>query len=158
MFQLWKRVRGLPRPPLVYHKDRKYVADEEKAVMAAACSRFMNVANGAGLCMFGLFLGAARIPTFEWLNAATGWRKTPEEYMAIGAAIQDLKQRFNVKHGIDPRSFRAVDRVVGRPPQNRGANKGRTMDIEKMRSDYWRQCGWDCKTGKPISREATHVI
>ncbi|MFA6411255.1 MAG: aldehyde ferredoxin oxidoreductase family protein [Syntrophales bacterium] len=149
MFQLWKRVRGLPRPPLVYHKDRKYVADEEKAVMAAACSRFMNVANGAGLCMFGLFLGAARIPTFEWLNAATGWRKTPEEYMAIGARIQTLKQSFNIKHGIDPRSFRAVDRVVGRPPQNRGANKGRTMDIEKMRSDYWRQCGWDAKTGHP---------
>jgi aldehyde:ferredoxin oxidoreductase len=149
MFQLWKRVRGLPRPPLFYHKDRKYVADEEKAVMAAACSRFMNVANGSGLCMFGLFLGAARIPTFEWLNAVTGWRKTPEEYMAVGAAIQTMKQGFNIRHGIEPRSFRAVDRVVGRPPQDRGANKGRTMDIEKMIGDYWRECGWDPKTGHP---------
>lgn len=149
MFQLWKRIPGLPRPPLFYHKNRKYIADEEKAVMAAACSKFMNVANGAGLCLFGLFLGAARIPSFAWLNAATGWRRSPEEYLAVGADIQDLKQKFNCKHGIDPKSFRVPDRVVGRPPQRRGANRGRTMDIEKMCHDYWEQFGWEGETGIP---------
>jgi len=149
MFQLWKRIPGLPRPPLFYHKNRKYIADEEKAIMAAACSKFMNVANGAGLCLFGLFLGAARIPSFAWLNAATGWRRTPEEYLAVGADIQEWKQNFNHKHGIDPKSFQVPDRVVGRPPQRRGANRGRTMDIEKMCRDYWEQFGWDRETGIP---------
>lgn len=149
MFQLWKRIPELPSPPLVYHKNRKYIADEEKAVMAAACSKFMNVANGAGLCLFGLFLGAARIPSFAWLNAATGWRRTPEEYLAVGAAVQDLKQKFNCKHGIDPKSFRVPDRVIGRPPQRRGANRGRTMDIEKMCRDYWEHFGWEGETGIP---------
>lgn len=149
MFQLWKQAKNLPRPKLLYFKDRKYLADDNKAVMAAACSKYMNVANGAGLCLFGLFLGAARIRAFDWLNAATGWRKTPEDYMEIGERIQTLKQLFNIRHGIDPRSFKVGNRAAGWPPQTRGANRGRTMDMEKMMGDYWRQFGWDAATGIP---------
>jgi len=149
MFQLWKRVRHLPRPALFYFKGRKYVADEEKAVMAAACSRYMALANASGLCLFGLFLGAARIPVFEWLNAATGWNRTPEDYLAAGERIHTLKQAFNVRHGIDPRSNRLSDRAAGIPAQTRGANKGRTVAIAKLMSDYWRQFGWDPETGVP---------
>ncbi len=36
MFQLWKVAKGLPRVKPLYFKGRKYVADEEKAVTAAA--------------------------------------------------------------------------------------------------------------------------
>ncbi len=149
MFQLWKQVKDLPRPKFLYFKGRKYVANEEKAVTAAACSKFMNVANGSGLCLFGLFIGAKRIRIFDWLNAATGWYKTPEDYMEIGERIQTLKQLFNIRHGIDPWSFKVGDRVVGRPPLAEGANRGRTMDMEKMMSDYWHQFGWDAATGRP---------
>ena len=149
MFQLWKQVKDLPRPKFLYFKGRKYVANEEKAVTAAACSKFMNVANGSGLCLFGLFIGAKRIRIFDWLNAATGWYKTPEDYMEIGERIQTLKQLFNIRHGIDLWSFKVGDRVVGRPPLAEGANRGRTMDMEKMMSDYWHQFGWDAATGRP---------
>jgi len=110
----------------------------------------MNVANGAGLCLFGLFMGADRIPVFEWLNAATGWSKSPEEYLEIGGELQTIKQRFNVNHGIDPVSFRPSDRAIGRPPQERGANRGRTVAIEKLMSGYWREFGWDEETGRTV--------
>jgi aldehyde:ferredoxin oxidoreductase len=149
MFQLWKVAKGLPRVKPLYFKGRKYVADEEKAVTAAACSKFMNVVNCAGLCLFGVFLGAKRTPTFSWLNATTGWNKTPEEYLHIGARIQTLKQAFNIKHGVDPRSFRPGDRVIGKPAQTEGANLGRTIDMDKLISDYYRQFGWDPRTGRP---------
>jgi aldehyde:ferredoxin oxidoreductase len=99
--------------------------------------------------MFGAFLGAKRIPTFDWLNAATGWHRTPEQYMEIGERIQTLKQAFNIRHGVDPRSFKPSDRVMGKPPQSKGANRGRSVDIEKMISDYYSQFGWDPETGKP---------
>ena len=69
--------------------------------------------------------------------------------MEIGERIQTLKQLFNFKQGADPRSFKVNDRVLGRLPQLKGANRGRTMDIEKMIGDYWRQFGWDAGTGKP---------
>jgi aldehyde:ferredoxin oxidoreductase len=157
MFQLWKKVKGLPRAAFLYHKNRKYEATEEKAVMAAACSMFMNVVNGAGVCLFGTFLGAKRIPVFDWLNAATGWNRTPEDYMEIGKRVQTMKQLFNVKHGIDPRSQRVSDRVLGRPPQKEGANKDRTVDVEKMTAAYWARFGWNPKTGVPDG-EGTHAL
>jgi len=96
--------------------------------------------------MFWAFLGVTRTPTFDWLNAVTGWNRTPEEYMEIGERIQTIKQAFNVKHGIEPMNNKLHDRAVGRPPQTRGANKGRTVNIEKMMSDYWKQFGWDPST------------
>ena len=153
MFQLWKRVKGLPKmwPFEIYHKNKKYRASLDQAKQAAACSKYMNVVNGCGLCMFGTFLGIKRTPTFDWLNAATGWGKTPEDYMAVGQRIQTLKQAFNDKHGIDPRSNKLSDRALGRPPQAQGANKGRTINMEKMMSDYWGEMGWDPETGIPTA-------
>ena len=149
MFQLWKKIKGVPKAKMFYHKNRKYDADHEQAVKSSLNSKFMNVVNGVGMCMFGSFLGATRIPTFDWINAATGWQKTPEEYLETGERIQTLKQAFNVKHGIDPRTFKISDRALGRPPMVEGANKGRTVEIEKMMSDYWEQFGWDRESGRP---------
>jgi aldehyde:ferredoxin oxidoreductase len=149
MFQLWKTVKGLPKPSLLFMKDSKYKIDKEAAQVSAACSKFMSLSNGAGMCMFGLFLGSKRIPTFDWLNAATGWKFTPEEYMTIGERIQTIKQAFNVKHGIEPKNNFISSRAQGKIPQKEGANKGRFVDVEKLAAGYWDQFGWDKTTGKP---------
>ncbi len=154
MFQLWKKVGGIPKklPFQIYFKGSRYKASERKAQESAACSKYTNVVNGAGICLFGAFLGIKRTPTFDWINAATGWNKTPEEYMEIGERIQTLKQMFNIKHGIEPMANRLSDRALGRAPLTQGANKGRTVDIEKLMSDYWDQFGWDTTTGKPTPK------
>jgi aldehyde:ferredoxin oxidoreductase len=149
LWQLWETVKDVPRAPRVYLKSSKYKADDEKARIGAANSRFMNVVNGVGMCMFGTLLGTKRIFTFEWLNAATGWNKSPNEYMDIGDHIQTVKQAFNVKQGIEPASMRISSRALGAPPMTHGANKGRSVDIENLVRDYWTQFGWDPKTGKP---------
>jgi len=149
MYQLWRKIKSLPASKKIIFKKSKYVVDKEKAIKAAACSMFMNVANGAGLCIFGAFMGVHRLPIFEWLNAATGWKKTPEEYMEIGERIQTLKQAFNVKHGVEPKNFKSNKRTLGEPPLKDGANKGKSVDLDKMMSDYWNLFNWDIKTGKP---------
>lgn len=149
MFKLWKKVKGLPSVLPLYGKNSKYVPNEEKSIQAAACSKFTNVINGSGLCMFGCFIGVNRIPVFEWLNAATGWNKTPDDYMDIGERIQTIKQAFNIKHGIEPKQFRVSDRALGIPPLSEGMNKGRTVAIDKLMHDYWAKFGWDPDTGKP---------
>jgi len=149
MFGLWKAVPGLPDPDNVYLKGSKFTADAEKAEMGAACSCFVNVLNGAGGCLFGAFMGAERFPLFAWLNAATGWQRSPEDYMQIGARIQTLKQMFNLRHGIRPGRITMSDRALGRPPQTEGANEGRTVPIEMLKKGYWRQMGWDPETGVP---------
>jgi len=154
MFQLWKKVPGLPRkwPFAIYHKNGKFLATREHAQEEAACSSYMNVVNGSGLCLFGTFLGVRRTPTFDWLNAVTGWNKSPEQYLEIGQRIQTIRQAFNIRHGIDPKSFKLSDRAVGRPPMTQGGNKGRTVAIEKMMRDYWTELGWDPETGRPLDQ------
>ncbi|MGB9499184.1 MAG: aldehyde ferredoxin oxidoreductase C-terminal domain-containing protein [Dissulfuribacterales bacterium] len=52
MFRLWKKDRSLPGIWLMYRKKSKYNATEKKAIKAAACSKFMNVLNGAGGCAY----------------------------------------------------------------------------------------------------------
>lgn len=159
MFQLWKKVSGIPKklPFQIYTKNSRYEASDKQAQESAACSKYMNVVNGAGICMFGAFMGIKRTPTFDWINAATGWNKSPDEYMAIGERIQTLKQAFNVKHGIDPKANKLSDRALGRAPLTQGANKGRTVKIEKMMSDYWAQFGWDTATGMPTQQCMTRL-
>ena len=149
MFQLWEKISALPKPDMFYSKDQKFKPDRQKAVQAAACSRFMNVVNGAGCCLFGILMGVSRVPLFEWINRATGWSMTPEEQMEAGDRIQQLKQAFNIKQGIDPSKINIPTRALGAPPQTHGANKGRTVDIEAMTRDYWDEFGWDKKSGAP---------
>ncbi len=150
MYQVWRKVPSAPRPSAVFTKGSKYKVSPHKAAMAATCSQYTQLYNGAGLCMFGAFMGAHRIPVFEWFNAATGWTLTPEQYLALGGAIQTLRQAFNVKHGVAPQNVRAADRALGRPPQTRGPNKGRSISYEPLRAEYWRQLGWHPETGEPL--------
>jgi aldehyde:ferredoxin oxidoreductase len=149
MFRLWKKDKSLPGIWLMYRKKSKYKATERKAIHAAACSKFINVLNGSGGCIFGAQIGLDRVPFFEWLNAATGWDKSPEEYMEIGKRLQALKQAFNIKHGIDPKSTKPNPRALGHPPMTEGANRKRKVDVDKMIEDYWQNFGWNTNTGKP---------
>ena len=116
--------------------------------MAAACSKFMQVINGAGGCLFGALIGVNRVPVFEWLNAVTGWKRTPEEYMETGAAIQSLRQGFNAREGNSLR-HPIHPRALGQPPLEEGANRGRSLDLEPLVRRYWEEFGWDPETGKP---------
>ncbi|MBC2716895.1 MAG: aldehyde ferredoxin oxidoreductase family protein [Desulfobacteraceae bacterium] len=157
MFRLWKKDKSLPGIWLMYRKKSKYKVTEKKAIHAAACSKFVNVLNGAGGCVFGAQIGVDRVPFFEWLNAATGWDKTPEEYMEIGKRLQTMKQAFNIKHGVDPKSTKPNPRALGQPPQAKGANKKRTVNVDKMIEDYWRQFGWNTRTGNPSDEDISSV-
>jgi len=152
MFKLWTRVKSLPQARFLYGKGAKYATAGQQgrdlATAAVACSRFSQVLNGAGLCLFGAFIGVNRLPVFEWLNAATGWQETPEGYMQAGARIQALKQLFNARHGLPLRH--AINlRAIGLPAQSHGANRGRTLEMDGMVRAYWAAAGWDEETGLP---------
>lgn len=148
-YQLWTKIKTLPKPPMLYWKTTKYAVEEEKAVCAAACSDYMNIVNASGLCWFATTFGCSNIPIFEWLNAVTGWEKSPEDYMLVGRRIQHLKQAFNIRQDISPRQFIMNSRASGKPPQLQGANAGRTVNTEDLVKKYWAVYGWDTTTGIP---------
>ncbi len=157
-FQLWRRVKKAPPVrPLFYPKGSKYRSDREKAEWAALCSQFTALLNGAGGCLFAPMFGVQRYPIFEWLNAASGWNKTPDEYMQIGWNIQTLRQAFNQRERI-PLAHAINDRPLGRPPLPNGANKGRSIPIEELKRLYWTEMGWDPATGAPPAAAVEELV
>jgi aldehyde:ferredoxin oxidoreductase len=145
---LWEKVSWAPYSG-AYFKAEEYIPAEKVALKSVALSCYKELTDGAGGCLFAMTLGVNHWKLFEWLNAATGWQKTPDEYMEIGKRIQTLRQMFNVKQGIDPMTFKISPRMAGAPPLQAGPNKGKTVPIEDMMRLHWKCFGWDEKTGIP---------
>jgi len=148
--RLWTKVSWAPETPRSYPVSERYDVDETKGMYAAACSMAKMVIDGAGVCTFGLLMGVDRFPIFEYLNAAAGWQKTPDEFMEIGRRIQTLRQCFNIREGLLPEDVRLPARSIGEPPVHSGPNKGRQVALDELRQIYWQFIGWDKETGFPL--------
>jgi aldehyde:ferredoxin oxidoreductase len=149
MNALWEKLDEYPRPPDKFPVEDRFRADIEKAWQARGNSLLKQVLDGAGLCFFCTVMNVTRFPLFEYLNAATGWEKTPREYMQIGQRIQTLKQLFNLRHGVDPWDLKMHPIACGDPPLTDGPNRGRRFDLDQMMRDTWYVLGWDPETGIP---------
>jgi len=149
VFALHKLFSGLPKTPAVYLKKEKYNATKNKNDLLVAASKFMQLVNGCGLCLFGVQLGG-KLPVPQYINAATGWDHPPEHYLEVGARIQAIRQAFNVRHGIKMmEDFKLPRRVLGMPPLEKGPLKGITVDEKKLQGDFLEGMGWDRETAVP---------
>lgn len=148
LLHLWEKVSWAPNPGF-YSKAEEFVPNEKLALKTVAISCYKELTDGVGGCLFAMVTGINHWKLFEWVNAATGWNKTPDEMMEIGKNIQTMRQLFNIKQGIDPMSFKMSPRMAGEPPLKEGPNKGKTVPIEEMMHLHWKAYGWDEKTGTP---------
>ena len=146
---LWKKVTWAPSANLVGSKEGEWQPCDEEALKVLACAYFKRVVDGAGGCYFGFILGTGNYPMFEWLDAATGWGKTPDDYMWIGRRVFTMRHMFNIKHGLDPWYSRPHGRMVGEPPLKVGKNAGKTVPIDAMMMKTWENAGFVPETGIP---------
>ena len=148
MFALYKIYRGLPKHKPIYMIKEKYKSQGKMEVVAAG-SKYVQMGNGLGACLFGIQMGA-NLPLIDYANAATGWSYSPEDYLRIGERIQALRQAFNAREGIQPiKHFRINPRAVGEPPLTYGPLKGVQIDQEYLKNDFCRIMGWEAETGVP---------
>jgi aldehyde:ferredoxin oxidoreductase len=148
--RLWTKVSWAPEAPRAYPVSERYEVNETKGFYSAGCSMAKMVIDGAGLCTFGLLMGVDRLPIFEYLNAATGWQKTPDEFMEIGRRVQTLRQCFNIREGLQPADVHLPGRSIGEPPFRSGPHKGKQVAVNDLRQMYWQVIGWDKDTGVPL--------
>lgn len=146
---LWDFVTWAPPHTKKYPKSSEYKVSKENALKGIATSMAKMLLDCAGGCLFALTTGFQHWRIFDYLNASTGWNKTPDEYMLIGKRVQTIRQQFNVREGINPINFKIKDRIAGTPPFKEGPLKGRSIPIEDMMKEYWDAIGWDRETGKP---------
>lgn len=146
---LWEKVSWAPVSVQRPRMD-DYRPSEENALKAVAASCYKMLVDGSGVCVFATEQGTRHYDLFELLEAATGWGKTPDEYMEIGRRIITLRQMFNIRHGINPVDFKMHKRLE--TPLTGGSTKGRGLDTESMMKYYWKGIGWDENTGIPSRR------
>ena len=149
LMALHKRTRRMPKQPFMHGlKDRLGVKGKGEAQSIASCC--MDVANGCGLCLFGLSVGGDA-PLVEWINAATGWTKGFDEYLAVGQRIKTLRHAFNLREGVHPADTVMPDRARGVPPLDDGPLKGFAPAFDELRRDFYRAMGWDPITARPLA-------
>jgi len=122
-------------------------SDEKKVNLYAATTWYMQVMNGCGLCEFGPLTGP--VPTVEYINAATGWNLSADDYLKIGERILSLRKAFNVREGIMAKDVRLHARGVGDPPMASGPHKGHTVKMDMLEKMFFDIAGWDYTTGGP---------
>lgn len=149
VYALHKLFPGLPTMKAFYSPKERYRFTPEKNRLLVAASKYLQTANGCGLCQFGLQMGG-HLPVPDYLDAATGWRHPAEHYLEVGARIQALRQAFNLKHGVRTLvDFKLPRRVLGSPPLAAGPLKNVTLDDKKLHGDFLRGMGWSPETAVP---------
>lgn len=150
----WQDLIGLERyfadaQPIKFLTSRKKRIDPAARITNQVLnSKLVQIANGAGICIFGIGCGP-KMPIFEWINAATGWNKTAKDYLLIGERIQTMRHSFNLREGIKPKDFKMTERAIGKPPLERGPHSGVTLDMDTACQLFYQAYEWDPQSGQP---------
>lgn len=112
-----------------------------------AGSFYMQLLNGCGICYFGAI--TARIPLVDYINAATGWNMSADDYLKIGERILNIRKAFTIREGVKPIDYKVHERAIGKTPLKKGPLKGITLNMDELRKEFYDSVGWDMSTGGP---------
>ncbi len=149
-FQPWKATSQAPNSNGTSRKD-DFTATEMNAQKVRFNTIFKQIVDGVGCCWMAFAASTAfkylKIP--DAINAATGWDMPMDELVNVGDRMQTIRQQFNIKHGVDPWTFKPNGRMTGNPPLKKGPLAGNTVPSEGRMKLTWQVYGWDPETGKP---------
>ncbi len=87
----------------------------------------------------------------EVIEAAIGLKLSPIEVRRIGERIINIERCFNVREGIRRRDDSLPRRFLTETLPE-GPSSNTTFELEPMLDEYYRERGWDLKTGIPTSK------
>lgn len=144
-------------PAKVHSKAEDLIPNDTLAWIAKANACYSMLVDGAGGCYYAEMMGVHMWRLVDYLNAAAGWDYDGDHYMQIGERIQTLRQLFNIRHGVAPKSFVLPDRMEGKPPLTNGPLKGVALRNGAQVSLYWKTFGWDQETGIPTQESLNNL-
>ena len=114
--------------------------------------------DSLGVCMFAQD-GFGKDGFRDLLSAITGVDWTEAEYQKAGERIYNLERAFNCREGF----VRKDDALPARffdDPLGAGPGKGDALkrdEFEKKLTEYYRDRGWDEKTGRPALKKLAEL-
>jgi aldehyde:ferredoxin oxidoreductase len=99
--------------------------------------------NSIGICLFATFaLNLKQITPF--VHCATGIEafSSSEHLLNAGERINTIVRLFNIREGLTKDGDTLPERFF-KAPLKEGPGKGRTVDLEQLRAEYYLVRGWD---------------
>jgi aldehyde:ferredoxin oxidoreductase len=88
--------------------------------------------------------------TVDCLNAVTGWEYTITDAMEAGLRAINQLRVFNFRHGLTKEVEAPSVRYSSTPVNGPAKGIGIADHWEMIRSNYYKEMGWDPETGKPL--------
>jgi len=88
--------------------------------------------------------------TVDCLNAVTGWELTIADAMEAGLRAINRLRIFNYRHGLTKEVEAPSVRYSSTPVDGPVKGIGIAAHWENIRSNYYKEMGWDPETGKPL--------
>jgi aldehyde:ferredoxin oxidoreductase len=111
-------------------------------------SNFQHALMCCGMCLFVNMAVPDVNDIARFMSLVTGWDITTDELVTAGERIENLRQAFNLREGMNITQNKLADRLLGKPPHPVGPVAGVTVDEVTMVEDYVTAMGWDTKTGR----------
>ena len=131
------------------------LATEGKAELFKTNQLDTSVINAAVLCYFVKF-GITLKEIFQLVNPCTGFAyRNPRELELVGERVTVLARLFNAREGFSARDDILPKRALEEPMPS-GPAKGHVMELEKLRSEYYRLMEWD-ENGIPTEKRVMEL-
>ncbi|MBI4331199.1 MAG: hypothetical protein HY673_07960 [Chloroflexi bacterium] len=141
-----------PWPELGYTQRTLNQESKEGKARESFVGGLFRIASGcAGVCWFGES-GVTVNHTVEALAAITGWDVTKDEVMAMGDRTWQMEHIFHIRHGWTPEEdmTNIGQRFLEPLPDGPFKGFGVAKWLPDLFLDFYKECGWDPKTGKPL--------
>lgn len=133
-------LRGSPLSEVLGGADP--LTTEGKAALFRANQLDKAVVDSATLCYFVKF-GITLKEIWQMINPCTGFDyKNPRELEHVGERVTTLARLFNAREGFSRKDDVLPKRCLTEPLTS-GHGKGHVVELDKLRSDYYRLMGWD---------------
>ena len=131
--------------------------NKEKIIFARKTQYFYSMLDSLNLCQFvhgpsWQLYGPREI--MQLVQAVTGWDVTIDELMTLGERRLNMMRVFNAREGIDRNQDQLPVKFFQKPLKG-GPTDGWKIDpseFEAALEEYYRQCGWDIKSGVPLRK------
>lgn len=119
---------------------------------------FTVVSNCMGVCLYPALFNIPDIhQTLEGYGAITGEKVDIAEYLRIGERTICTQRAFNAREGFDRKDDTLPKRILTEPIRGGKYDGRRINSLDAMIDDYYRESGFDLKTGWP-TREKLESI
>ncbi len=129
---------------------------EFKAELVKTQQDLFGMINCSGMCLFATFAVSLKQIT-PFLHAATGMEvfASSDEVMKIGERVNNLARLFNIREGLT-KELDTLPQRFFKEPLKEGPHRGRVVELEQMRTEYYFVRGWD-EDGVPMAEKLTEL-